>query len=85
VYEILRDRGLNIPGDVSVAGFDNIEKGEWVIPSLTTINIQKSQMGERAVELLLKRIEDPDRCIELVMIGTDIVKRDSVRVLEALE
>lgn len=78
VYDMLSELGLRIPQDVSVMGFDNIEKAEWVTPPLTTVNIPKTTMGEKSVELLLKRIEQPERNFEMDMIGTNIVKRSSV-------
>ncbi len=59
-------------------GFDNVEKGNWMTPNLATINIPKEEMGLRAVDLMIRRIEKPEANKELVLVGTDIVKRDSV-------
>ncbi|MEP9377832.1 substrate-binding domain-containing protein [Aquabacter sp. CN5-332] len=48
----VRDMGLDVPGDVSVAGFDGISIGRLVSPALCTIDQPTRRMGERAVERL---------------------------------
>ena len=49
----LRERGLTIPGDVSVVGFDDIDLAAHVDPPLTTVHQPIRQKGEEAVRLLL--------------------------------
>jgi DNA-binding LacI/PurR family transcriptional regulator len=56
VIRALYDAGLRVPGDVAVMGFDDIEDGRFMIPSLTTIAPDKQRIGELAVSLLLGRI-----------------------------
>lgn len=77
-YDLLSEAGLKIPQDVSVMGFDNVPKSEWVSPPLSTVHIPKTSMGERAVDLLMKKIENPDKTLELVLVGTHLIKRESV-------
>lgn len=48
----VRDMGLAVPGDVSIAGFDGISIGRLVSPALCTIDQPTRRMGERAVERL---------------------------------
>ena len=50
--------GLSIPGDVAVAGFDDIPLARYIAPSLTTMRVRIAELGARAVESLLQRIED---------------------------
>lgn len=50
-------RGLRIPGDLAVMGFDDIPTDEMVSPALTTVSQFQSQLGRRAAELLFERIE----------------------------
>ena len=50
----LRDAGLSVPGDVAVAGFDDIAMARYTSPPLTTVRVNTSLLGERAVELLLR-------------------------------
>jgi DNA-binding LacI/PurR family transcriptional regulator len=52
----LRDRGLSIPGDVSVVGFDDIELAQTTDPPLTTVHQPIRGKGEEAARLLLSVI-----------------------------
>jgi LacI family transcriptional regulator len=49
----LRDRGLSVPGDVSVAGFDDIPGVRDLTPPLTTVALPLERLGERALRLAL--------------------------------
>lgn len=53
VLRALYDRGLSVPDDVAVVGFDGVDSGRSVIPSLTTLQRPFARLGEIAVELLL--------------------------------
>ena len=53
-----RDRGLRVPEDVSVVGFDGIELGSYLTPSLATIRQDRERIADRSVELLLSQIEN---------------------------
>lgn len=52
----LAESGLRVPHDVAVAGFDDLEEGEFSLPSLTTIDPGKAEAARSAVELLQARI-----------------------------
>jgi DNA-binding LacI/PurR family transcriptional regulator len=52
-YKAIRDAGLRIPKDISVAGFDDLFFSSYLEPSLTTIHQPMREMGERAMKLLL--------------------------------
>jgi DNA-binding LacI/PurR family transcriptional regulator len=53
----IRERGLSIPRDISVVGFDDIDMASLCIPALTTVRQPKYEMGEYSAKKLLKRIE----------------------------
>lgn len=55
--ETLREMGLQIPHDVAVAGFDNIEFSKFTHPPLTTVQQPTEEMGRLAAEILFDRIE----------------------------
>jgi DNA-binding LacI/PurR family transcriptional regulator len=76
VYKALRDRGLRIPDDISVVGCDDTI-GTWLTPALSTTREFPEQLGKQLVELVLKRIAQPDQDPEWVMIPTELIKRDS--------
>lgn len=54
----LADRGLSVPGDVKVVGFDDILEAEYSVPSLTTVAPDHDEVARLAVELVLARIAD---------------------------
>jgi LacI family transcriptional regulator len=74
----LRQRGLRVPDNVSVVGFDGIALGDFVTPSLTTVDQPRYGAGRTALRLLLERIDDgyagPRRDITL---ETRLVVRES--------
>ncbi len=78
--DILKAEGLNIPGDISITGFDNIEDASRGVPPLTTVHVPKEAMGRAAVEKLLSRIGHPSAPLEKILIAADIVLRDSVDI-----
>ncbi|TDC41370.1 LacI family DNA-binding transcriptional regulator, partial [Micromonospora sp. KC213] len=49
--------GLRVPGDVAVAGFDDIEDGRFSTPTLTTVTPDKERIAELAVDLLASRVD----------------------------
>jgi LacI family transcriptional regulator len=77
VMRAAADLGLSIPGDVSIAGFDDIQFGSYTVPRLTTVSAFPEQNGRDAVKLLFKRLNEPDRPREVIVSGTKLVIRGS--------
>ncbi|SDC96969.1 LacI family transcriptional regulator [Glycomyces harbinensis] len=75
VLAALRRRGVRVPEDVSVAGFDDIPLASDLTPALTTVHVPHEQLGREAVRLALHRGPGAE---DRVMLGTHIVIRDSV-------
>ena len=79
----LRDAKLDVPGDVSVVGFDDIQSAAFQNPRLTTIRQPLRKMGMIAAETLLRRIarpEDDSYPREIVVAPELIVRESSGRV-----
>ncbi len=57
----LADRGLRVPDDISVVGFDNVPEAEHFLPPLTTVRQDFARIGELAVEVLLGQIAGGER------------------------
>ena len=55
----LAERGLRVPEDVAVVGYDDIEDGRYSNPPVTTVSPDKKMIAQTAVERLLKRIANP--------------------------
>lgn len=69
--------GLRVPHDLSVAGFDDTYLTTLVTPALTSVHGDVTEVGRRATDLLLDRIERPDAPGELVLLPSWLVQRDS--------
>lgn len=75
-----RAKGLRIPEDISFIGIDDILLSQYVEPALTTVRIDKADMGGLAMDMIIRRIngEHPDN---LTVVSDHLIIRDSVRRL----
>lgn len=74
-------RNIEVPEQLSVVGIDNLPYGNLSRPRLTSISSPLSDITESVVELLLARIQNPDRSPRIVMFNPSIALRDSVKKL----
>jgi LacI family transcriptional regulator len=70
-------RGLRVPEDVSVMGFDDISWASMNEPPLTTVHVFKRRMGQLAAQHLLSAIRSPDAPPAKIVVSTELVLRDS--------
>jgi LacI family transcriptional regulator len=77
LMHVLRERGLTVPDDVAVVGMDDSELAELTFPALTSVNLGSAERGRRAAELLLARIEDPDRAPRRIVVQPALSIRSS--------
>lgn len=75
----LYEKGKKVPEDYSIVGFDDAEVARYLTPGLTTVRQQISLKGQRAVELLLKHIEDPTLPKQEEILPLQLVVRESVK------
>lgn len=75
--EAIRQRGLSIPEDISVIGFDDIPQASWVYPALTTVHQPLDKMGRLAVKMLLEHIDSPEYLPYVATLATELIVRDS--------
>ena len=68
---------MRVPEDIMIVGFDNIEFSMMTIPSITTVNQPKMQMGYTACEMLLELMENPQEEVKSILLDTDLVIRES--------
>lgn len=78
---VLKETGIKIPNEISVAGFTNEPMAELVEPSLTTVKQPIYEIGETASKLLFAQLEDPNLPAELCVLETTIEVRKSTRKL----
>lgn len=75
--DAIRERGLRVPDDVAVLGFDDIPQASLVRPALTTIQQPLEKMGRVATQMLLDRLEAPGSPIQRIELPTKLIIRDS--------
>ena len=78
------DRGLSVPGDVSLVGFDDTAFSQYSVPRITTIRQDAARLAERAAKLLLSALRDGSPATH-ELVDFELVERESVcsRVLLA--
>jgi LacI family transcriptional regulator len=72
-----RDRGLRVPEDLSVVGFDDIEPATLVTPALTTVHQPLSEMGRTAVNVLVRLLDRRASETPHIELATRLVVRES--------
>ena len=82
VMKAMQEKGIEIPAQVSIVGFDDINFGTVSVPALTTIHVFKQEMGEVAVRRVLDHVRYSDSKIKMkIQVYTEFTERDSVREL----
>ncbi|WP_432546361.1 LacI family DNA-binding transcriptional regulator [Kineococcus sp. SYSU DK004] len=77
VYEAVRRRGLRVPEDVSVVGFDDLQLAEWASPPLTTVRQPLAEMGAAAARTVLSLADGQEVSGTRVELATSLVVRHS--------
>jgi LacI family transcriptional regulator len=75
--DVARARGLRVPEDLWVVGYDDTDMASWESFDLTTVRQDVSQMAELGADLLVRRMADPVRPVERVVLTPDLVVRGS--------
>ena len=73
----LRERGIRVPQDVSVTGFDNVKLSEFCYPALTTVHIPREQIGHLVADTLLAKTDKASVSDHEMVIDPELVLRDS--------
>lgn len=76
---ILHQHNIRVPGDISIVGFDDTDEALHVTPPLTTIHVEKEEMGRIATQLLISRIKRKKDVRQRVVLTTRLVVRESTR------
>lgn len=75
--EAIHERGLRVPEDISVIGYDDIEMIKYITPKLTTIRQDTDEIGEAAAELLIEQMTAKERRTERRVIPVKLIERAS--------
>lgn len=78
VINAANEKGIRIPQDLSIIGYDDIHIAKFMSPSLTTIHQPKYRLGKAAVEALLNRLEKGAIDAQVVQLEPTLVERSTV-------
>ena len=75
----LKEVGIKVPGDIAIVGFSNEPFSEVVTPSISTIKQPGFEMGQKAAQMLIEKIENKDRsgAYKTVTMPTELIIRES--------
>ncbi|MDH6181199.1 DNA-binding LacI/PurR family transcriptional regulator [Microbacteriaceae bacterium SG_E_30_P1] len=79
VISALAERGLRVPEDVSVVGFDDVPEAAFFMPPLTTVRQDFASLGALIMQKVLIAIEEPDTIAESTPLPTRLIVRESTR------
>ena len=72
-------KGISVPDDLSIIGYDDIQLAKYITPSLTTIHQPKHHLGQKAVDMLLAKINNPGSSNQIIELEPTLIERDSVK------
>lgn len=78
LIKLLHENGISVPNDISIIGSGNTEMGTLCFPSLTTLDLNIEYSCEVTVNLLLKKISNPNKPNESISINSRLIERESV-------
>jgi LacI family transcriptional regulator len=73
----VRAQGLDVPGDISLVGFQDIALASQLTPPLTTVRTDGRELGRQAAQMLFRRIQEPDREPMQKTLDTKLIVRQS--------
>ncbi len=79
VLKALKESGIRVPDDISVVGFDNIELSNFAIVPLTTIAQPVNEISFEAINLLFRKISNPDTPTRQIYIDPKLIIRNSCK------
>jgi LacI family transcriptional regulator len=77
VYDVIREKGMRVPEDISVVGVGDRAEAAGLYPALSTLRGFPEQVGRHLAELVLNRIKQPHKEPQRVVIPSQFIKRDS--------
>jgi len=82
LWRSLCQRGVKVPDQISLVGFDDREEAVLMDPPLSTVRVHKEEIGETCMKMLLERLHHPQMGFSQRVLPTEFVMRGSVRQLQ---
>ena len=80
-YDVLAERGMRCPHDVSVTGFNDMPFADRFSPPLTSLHISHDELGVQAANLLPEEIRNPDAVRKTIRLDPQLVVRQSTAAM----
>ena len=77
VIRACKDLGRRVPTDCAIVGFDDIQWAAMATPSLTSIRVDKYNLGQQAMNRLLTMLDSPETSFAPLCVGVELVIRES--------
>jgi LacI family transcriptional regulator len=77
IYDVCAERGIRVPEDLSVVGYNDIPFADRFAPPLTSVRIPQADIGRRTAELILSAIEDPTSVSMSIRLSPELIVRGS--------
>ena len=81
LLQCLTHKGINVPDQVSIIGFDDIEISSFTQPKLTTIRVFKREIAHIAVKNIISMIESESRTTIKEIVGVELIERNSCKMI----
>ena len=78
-FRAVMERGLSIPEDISIIGYDDLEIAAYLMPALTTVRQPSFDLGLNAAEVLIDHLENKAAMPPVIQLTPELVVRDSVK------
>ncbi len=75
--------GYRFPDDISIIGFDDIEKASHSDPPLTTMRVDRIEMGNLGARTILDRVKNPEEPPRRIDLPVRLIERESTRSIQA--
>jgi LacI family transcriptional regulator len=80
-YKAIYEKGLKIPDDISIIGFNDLPGSKYMVPSLTSVRVYTEYLGEASVDLATELIENERNYVKRVVVPVKLKIRESVRMI----
>jgi LacI family transcriptional regulator len=81
LWRSLSQRGVKVPEQISLIGFDDREEAVLMDPPLSTVRVHKEEIGETCMKMLLERLHHPQMAFSQRVLPTEFIARGTVRQL----